>query len=91
MKEATEKGYAVIQGGVGQAFIVKPQMKPNTAGKSLKDIPTVDLGVTRDEIVDIVREGRELWARKLDELDEYREERQRDKAECSENIRVDSH
>lgn len=67
LKEAEEKGYAVIQGGAGQAFIVKPQMKPNAAGKPLRDIPSVDLGITREEIVEIVRQGRERWPRYLDE------------------------
>ena len=89
LEEAEKKGYVVIHGDVGQAFIVKPQMKPplnkpQTEGKSPLDVKGVDLGLTREEIVDIVREGRELWSRKLDELDEYREERQRDKAERSE-------
>ena len=78
LKEAEEKGYAVIHGDVGQAFIVKPQVKPplksRTEGKSPLDVETVDLGLTREEIVDIVREGRELWSRKL-------EERERSEAE----------
>ena len=67
LREAEQKGYAIIHGDVGQAFIVKPQMKPNTVGKPLSDIPSVDLGITREEIVEIVRQGRERWPRYLDE------------------------
>ena len=87
LEEAEKKGYAVIQGGVGQAFVVKPQvtpsLKPHKTGKSPLDVPAVDLGLTRDEIVEAVRESRSMWSRKLDELDEYRAERQREKADPS--------
>ncbi len=71
LEEAEEKGYAVIQGGVGQAFIVKPQvsppLKPRATGKSPLDVESVNLGVTTEEIVEIVRQGRERWPRFLDE------------------------
>ena len=71
LEEAEEKGYAVIQGGVGQAFIVKPQvrppLKPHVTGKSPLDVESVNLGVTTEEIVEIVRQGRERWPRYLDE------------------------
>ena len=71
LEEAEEKGYAVIQGGVGQAFIVKPQvrpsLKPRATGKSPLDVESVDLNVTTDEIVEIARQGRERWPRYLDE------------------------
>ena len=71
LEEAEEKGYAVIQGGVGQAFIVKPQvrppLKPHATGKSPLDVESVNLGVTTEEIVEIVRQGRERWPRYLDE------------------------
>ena len=67
LEEAEEKGYAVIQGGVGQAFIVKPPLKPRATGKSPLDVESVDLGVTTEEIVEIVRQGRERWPRYLEE------------------------
>jgi hypothetical protein len=71
LEEAEKKGYVVIHGDVGQAFVVKPQVAPplksQTEGKSPLDVKGVDLGVTTEEIVDIVRESREIWSRKLDE------------------------
>ncbi len=73
LEEAEEKGYAVIYGSVGQAFIVKPHITPplksHTEGKSPLDVKGVDIGVTTEEIVDIIRESREIWLRKLDELE----------------------
>ena len=64
LEEAEKKGYVVIHGDIGQAFIVKPQvrppLKPQTTGKSPIDVEGVDLGVTTDEIVEIVRKGREV-------------------------------
>ena len=71
LEEAEKKGYAVIHGDVGQAFLVKPQVTPplksHTDEKSPLDVEGVDLGVTTEEIVEIVRDSRKIWSRKLDE------------------------
>ena len=65
LEEAEKKGYIVIRGDIGQAFIVKPQVRPplepQTTGKSPIDVVDgVDLGITTEEIVEIVRQGREV-------------------------------
>ena len=70
LEEAEKKGYVVIYGDVGQAFVVKRQvttpLESHSDGKSPLDVKGVDLGVTTEEIVEIVRESREMWSRKLD-------------------------
>ena len=44
----------------GQVFTIRPvEMEIIEAGRSPLDIPGVDLGISADEIVDVIREGRE--------------------------------
>ena len=56
---------------VGQAFIVKPHvrpsLKPRATGESPPDVESVDLSVTTEETVEFVRQGRERYPRFLDE------------------------
>ena len=65
LDEAKEKGSVIIRRGNGQTFVLKPGL--TSGNKRLSEIEGVDLGLTREEIVDIVRESREIWSRKLDE------------------------
>ena len=81
LDEAKEKGSVIIRRGNGQTFMLKPSL--TNGNKPLSEIKGVDLGLTRDEIVEAVRDSRSMWSRKLDELDEYRAERQREKADPS--------
>ncbi len=57
--EESKKGVVVIHGDLGDVFLVKAERKPQIkSGKSLADIKGVDLDITTEEIVEIVREGR---------------------------------
>nr|VFJ75757.1 MAG: Antitoxin Phd_YefM, type II toxin-antitoxin system [Candidatus Kentron sp. FW] len=55
LEAAKREGVVCIKKRNGEAFFVKPAMSK----KSPFDIEGVDLGLGSDEIVDIVREGRE--------------------------------
>jgi len=55
LDQATREGEVRIRRKDGQVFIVKPQPRTD----SPLEVKRVDLGVTTDEIVSIVREGRE--------------------------------
>jgi antitoxin Phd len=55
LDQAAKEGEVRIRRRDGQTFIVKLQ----PGSDSPLDVKTVDLGVTTDEIVRIVREGRE--------------------------------
>ena len=52
---AKRDGGVVIQRRDGQTFILKPEI----GGKSSLDVEGIDLDMTADEIVEIVRQGRE--------------------------------
>lgn len=52
---AQQDGAVMIRRRSGQSFVVQP----DTPGTSPLDVEGVDLGVTTDEIVATVREGRE--------------------------------
>lgn len=52
---ATRDGAVAIRRGDGQTFILSPQ----SVGNSDLDVEGIDLGITTEEIVDIVRQGRE--------------------------------
>jgi len=55
VNDAKENGLAMIQWLDGTLF----SLRPETAEKSPFDVPGVKVDITRDEIVSIVREGRE--------------------------------
>jgi len=55
LDQAAKEGEVRIRRKDGQVFVVKPQPRAH----SPLDVETVDLGVTTEEIVRIVREGRE--------------------------------
>jgi hypothetical protein len=55
LDQAAREGEVRIRRKDGQVFIVKPQPRTD----SPLEVKRVDLGVTTDEIVSIVREGRE--------------------------------
>ncbi len=52
---ANQDGAALVHHQDGRAFVVRPQ----DSFKSVLDVEGVDLGVTTEEIVATVREGRE--------------------------------
>ena len=52
---ATRDGAVAIRRRDGQTFILSPQ----SVGNSDLDVEGIDLGITTEEIVDIVRQGRE--------------------------------
>ncbi len=57
--EESKKGAVVIHGDFGDAFLLKAEPKSEVRdGKSLAHIKGVDLNITTEEIVEIVREGR---------------------------------
>ena len=57
--EESKKGMVVIHGDSGDAFLVKAEPKPEIReGKFPAHIKGVDLDITTEEIVEIVREGR---------------------------------
>jgi len=55
LDSAQKEGAICINRRDGQSFI----LQPNKSSKSLLDVKGIDLDITSDEIVDIVREGRE--------------------------------
>jgi hypothetical protein len=55
LDQAAQDGEVRIRRQDGQVFVVRLQPRAESA----LDVPRVDLGVTTDEIVSIVREGRE--------------------------------
>ena len=55
LDQAIKQGEVRIRRKDGQVFVVRPQ----PSADSPLDVKRVDLGVTADEIVRIVREGRE--------------------------------
>ena len=52
---ANRDGAVAIRRRDGQTFILSPE----AAGKSSLDVDGIDLDVTTEEIIDIVRQGRE--------------------------------
>lgn len=57
--EESKKGVVVIHGDCGDAFLVKAEVKPQgKIGRSLADIKGVDLDITTEEVVELIREGR---------------------------------
>jgi hypothetical protein len=59
LDQAQEEGAVAIRREDGHTFVVKPE----TPARSPLDVPGVDLGITTDEIVGFVREGRRGKAR----------------------------
>ena len=57
LNESRQNGAACIRKRNGEAFYIKPAM----AEESPLDIAGIDLQVTRDDIVDSVRESRERF------------------------------
>jgi hypothetical protein len=55
LEEADRKGEVLIRRRDGREFVVCPRQRKG----SPLDVPSVDLGVTTEEIVALVREGRE--------------------------------
>ena len=55
LDKAREEGEVRIVRKNGQVFVIKPER----ISKSPLDVPGIKLGLTADEIVSIVREGRE--------------------------------
>jgi hypothetical protein len=53
---AKQDGEVRIRTGSGEEFVVRPATAPR---RSLADLPSLNLGLTADEIVAFVREGRE--------------------------------
>jgi hypothetical protein len=57
LDQVLEEGEVLIKRRDGQVFVLRPQLG---RGSPL-DVPTVDLGVTTDEIVAAVRESRQHY------------------------------
>jgi hypothetical protein len=55
LNEARERGEVRIRANDGSEYTVRPV----PTGRSAMDVGTVKLGMTADEIVELVREGRE--------------------------------
>ena len=55
LEAAQQDGAAMIRNRDGESFVVRPE----SARRSVLDVEGIDLGVTADEIVAAVREGRE--------------------------------
>lgn len=55
LEQAAKEGQVCIKRRDGQTFILKPQVNKN----SPLDVPAIDLKLSTDEIIDIVREVRE--------------------------------
>lgn len=55
LDRAKAEGQALIKRRDGSLFVIKPVSKPS----SPLDVEGVDLGLSAEEIVDVVREGRE--------------------------------
>ncbi len=56
LDEAKKEGSVAIRRRDGSLFVLKPDASNRASGL---DVEGVDLGLTRDEIVDLVRAGRE--------------------------------
>lgn len=54
LEEAQKEGSVAIRRRDGQTFVIKPELQT----ESPFDVEGVDLGITRDEIVRFVHEGR---------------------------------
>ena len=54
LEQATQEGEVKIKGKDGQIFVIKPE--PNAV--SPLDVEGIDLGVTTDEIIQFIHEGR---------------------------------
>ncbi len=54
LEEAAKTGLVRIRRRGGQTFIIKPEQ----TGKSLLDIEGVDLGLSKEEIISFIQEGR---------------------------------
>ena len=54
MEEARQTGSVKIRRKDGQAFVLRPEKTT----KSPLDVTGVDLGLSRDEIVDLIHQGR---------------------------------
>lgn len=57
LETAQQDGAAMIRNRDGQSFVVRPE----DAQKSVLDVEGIDLCATADEIVAMVREGRERY------------------------------
>lgn len=55
LERAREQGEVRIKGADGQVFILKPERTKRSA----LDVAGIDLGVSTEEVVAFVREGRE--------------------------------
>ncbi len=58
LEEATRKGEVRIRRRDGRVFVVRPK----EGGGSPLDLASVDLNVSTEEIVSIIREGRERYS-----------------------------
>ncbi len=56
LERASEKGEVRIKRANGEVFILKPEKK-----RSALDVKGIDLGISTEEIVEFVREGRERF------------------------------
>jgi hypothetical protein len=56
LEEAESKGKVFIRRKDGRTFVLSPQ---KTANVSPLNVPSINVDITTEEIVDIVREGRE--------------------------------
>jgi hypothetical protein len=55
LEQARQKGVVRIQGADGQIFILKPE----DSRRSMLDVAGIDLNISTNEIVELIREGRE--------------------------------
>ncbi len=55
LEQATKDGEVLIKRRDGRSYVLKPEV----TSKSPLDVKGVDIGISANEIVDIVREGRE--------------------------------
>ena len=74
LNRARRDGQVEIRRRNGQAFVVRPA----GAGRSPLDVPGVDAGLSREEIVDLVRESRKTTGRFLRRMPGRRSTRRRD-------------
>ena len=56
LEQAESEGKVLIRRKDGRAFVLSPQ---KTANVSPLNVPSINVDITTEEIVDIVREGRE--------------------------------
>jgi hypothetical protein len=57
LDNAAREGEALIKRRDGQVFVIRPQ----TGRRSPLDVDGIDLGLSREEIVRFVREGRRIY------------------------------